>query len=212
MLPVLAVLVFSLKLALRVSSFGLFLHHPHPVLTKLFKRLVLLPTVTFTLTITFHLRPLFFVKLVLVTYSPNNDSSGVFSGLTGNSITLSMSLATYDDVLALVAVPVVVKLAAHCIDFSDSIMIGLPINGLVVRGLILVLIPVVLKLALHSFHPTLTTQLSGILSHVTFPTLVLLTAVFFIRGHTAVNRRVKRLNNAITTLVLVNVTNNIVVS
>lgn len=211
-LPVLALLVFRLKLALRARSFGLFHGHPHPVVTKLTNRVVLLPVLTFTLKRIFRLRPLFFVNVVLVTYSPNNDSSGVFSVVTGKSMTLSMSLATYDDVVALFAVPIVVRFTARFMSDGLSVSVRLPMNDLVVRGLILVLLPVMTNVLAEHCHPRVTRELRGVLSGATFPTLVLLTAVFFVRRRTAVANRFNGLNLYVSVLVLLTVKNNMILS
>lgn len=156
--------VVNVNVALVAGSFGHILGCPGTIDVNLLGRLVLLPVVNFTLTGVVPLQPRCTMKIVLLILYPNNAASGLFAFLTGNSMTLSIAVATVTDVVAMFDVPVILDFSlVRFVNTKDRFR--LPVVGAVVSLFIVAVLPVDVNVLVGHFTPEITSDSRMLISH-----------------------------------------------
>ena len=200
-LPILTLLMFDLGLSLRFGDFGKVFKNPWPIAVALFGQLVLLPSIALGLAYLFHLRPVFFIGLVLIACCPGGSSSNVFSKLAKGDVALSVTLTAISSVVTLFTIPVIMAWATRLV--GESVGIALPVGNLIKQNLVLMLLPVLLGIGLHYAWPKGAEKTDKVLTKMAFPLLLLLITIFYIQHHKTILDNIGVLGLCVTVLILV---------
>ena len=102
---VVAVVLFGIALDTRVADFGRVLHRPAPLLVGLATQVVLLPAVTFLLTLALGVSGSVALGMILVACCPAGSLSNVLTHRARGDVALSVTMTAAGNVLAIVLMP-----------------------------------------------------------------------------------------------------------
>ena len=138
---VLALIMFSIGLSLRVSEFNHLFSSPKPLFLGLFLQLIALPAITFSVTVFADLSPAFSVGFLILAACPGGLSSNFISFLLRANTALAVSLTICNSALSMITVPFIVNLALERFA-TTSVPAHLPLLPTALRIFLLVLLPV----------------------------------------------------------------------
>lgn len=201
-LPILTLLMFELRLTLRIEDFKLFRQRPRPIIAGLIGQILFLPVLAFMLGYAFRLEPLFFIGIMLIACSPGGSSSNIFSMIAKGDVALSVSLTALSSIITLFTIPVVMEFSTHLIGNHLNIDINLPVGSLIVQNLLLMLLPIITGVLVKRYCPQKAESIHKVLSKTAFPALILLATIFFIQHYATIITQFGKLGLCISVLIL----------
>lgn len=158
---ILAVVMFSIAIDLKLSDFRVLARSPKPVLVGLASQFLLLPALTYLLVIVAQPRPSVALGLMLVAACPGGNISNFITHRAGGNAALSVSMTAIATVGAILLTPLNIafwgSLYAPTAEILRATSID-PVSIAVTVGLMLVL-PLVLGILLNARRPDLTRRL-----------------------------------------------------
>lgn len=160
---VLAIVMFSIAIDLKVSDFTKLARAPKALFTGLFSQFVVLPAVTFGLILLVAPRPSVALGLILVAACPGGNISNFITHRAGGNAALSVSMTAFATVAALFLTPLNIafwgSLYGPTRDILRQTSID-PVSVAITVGVMLVL-PLCAGVALNSRRPDLTAKVRG---------------------------------------------------
>lgn len=158
---ILAVVMFSIAIDLKLSDFRVLARSPKPVLVGLASQFLLLPALTYLLVILAQPRPSVALGLMLVAACPGGNISNFITHRAGGNAALSVSMTAIATVGAILLTPLNIafwgSLYAPTAEILRATSID-PVSIAVTVGLMLVL-PLMLGILLNARRPDLTRRL-----------------------------------------------------
>ncbi|PTX03377.1 bile acid:sodium symporter family protein [Pararhodobacter aggregans] len=158
---ILAVVMFSIAIDLKLSDFKVLARSPKPVLVGLASQFLLLPALTYLLVIVAQPRPSVALGLMLVAACPGGNISNFITHRAGGNAALSVSMTAIATVGAILLTPLNIafwgSLYAPTAEILRATSID-PVSIAVTVGLMLVL-PLVLGILLNARRPDLTARI-----------------------------------------------------
>lgn len=158
---ILAVVMFSIAIDLKLSDFRVLARSPKPVLVGLASQFLLLPALTYLLVIVAQPRPSVALGLMLVAACPGGNISNFITHRAGGNAALSVSMTAIGTVGAILLTPLNIafwgSLYAPTAEILRATSID-PVSIAVTVGLMLVL-PLVLGIVLNARRPDLTRRI-----------------------------------------------------
>lgn len=158
---ILAVVMFSIAIDLKLSDFKVLARSPKPVLVGLASQFLLLPALTYLLVIVAQPRPSVALGLILVAACPGGNISNFITHRAGGNAALSVSMTAIATVGAILLTPLNIafwgSLYAPTAEILRATSID-PVSIAVTVGLMLVL-PLVLGILLNARRPDLTRRI-----------------------------------------------------
>jgi len=145
-LPLLAVIMFSMGLTLTPDDFRRALCMPKLIISGLLLQYTVMPLAALFITRLLALNPALSIGLILVGTSPGGTASNVITYLARGNVALSITLTSFSTILAIVLTPAITFLLA---DTS----LDIPAGKMLMTILYLVFIPVMLGLTVKHFFP-----------------------------------------------------------
>jgi len=158
---ILAVVMFSIAIDLKISDFRALSKAPKPLITGLFSQFIVLPALTFGLVILTQPRPSIALGLMLVAACPGGNISNFITHRAGGNSALSVSMTAFATVGAILLTPLNLafwgNLYAPTRDILRATHID-PVSVAITVGLMLVL-PLILGVMLNAKRPDVARRL-----------------------------------------------------
>lgn len=204
-IPILAVLMFSIGLSLKSDDFKKMARQPLPIAIGMFGQILLLPVLALTIATILRLPAEFAVGLVLISCCPGGSSSNIFSKLSGGDVALSVSLTALSSIITMFTLPFFMAMAMGLL--SDTVTeIHLPVGAMFGQNVILMLVPILLGAILRKTAPVTAGKVDNMLSRVAFPALILLASIFFIQHYETFAHNFQSLWLSVTLLLILSMT------
>lgn len=158
---ILAVVMFSIAIDLKLSDFKVLARSPKPVLVGLASQFLLLPALTYLLVIVAQPRPSVALGLMLVAACPGGNISNFITHRAGGNAALSVSMTAIATVGAILLTPLNIAFWGSLYAPTAAILRATtidPVSIAVTVGLMLVL-PLVLGILLNARRPDLTARI-----------------------------------------------------
>ncbi|MEN9559927.1 MAG: hypothetical protein RLZZ502_1138 [Pseudomonadota bacterium] len=107
LIQVLALMIFSVALNLRLSDFRNVAQYPMAVAAGLLAQFVLLPAATLSITLVLPIKPAVAAAMMLVAACPGGALSNVITHFGRGNLALSVSISAVSNILALVLTPLI---------------------------------------------------------------------------------------------------------
>lgn len=207
-LPIIAILTYTLGLSLKLDDFRLLIKRPLPMFVGLFGQLILLPVIAFVIAYYSNLPVIFFVGVVLIACCPGGPSSNIFTYVAKGDVALSVSMTAVSSIVALFTLPFIMALT---VDFAlaqgmtDTILgrVELPVGNLLIQNVVLMLIPILLGVATKFYFKNAAVKLEKVLSKFAFPALIFLATIFFVKHYHNIANHLDKLGLCVLALVLI---------
>lgn len=176
---VLAVVMFSIAIDLKLSDFTKLARSPKPLLTGLVSQFVLLPALTFGLVLATNPQPSIALGLILVAACPGGNISNFITHTARGNAALSVSMTAFATVGAIVLTPVNIAFWGNLYGPTREILRQTsvdPISVAITVGFMLVL-PLFLGVLLNHKRPDITAQLRGKLRFISMGIFIAFVAV-----------------------------------
>lgn len=161
----LALMIFVIMLgmgaSLTLDDFRAVARKPRGVLIGFISQFGLMPLIAFSLAIILNLHPAFAISLILIGCLPGGTTSNMFTYFARGSVALSISMTTASTILAIVMMPILLKL--YTAGFTGQITADMQATGSaaefvipvknIISSLVLVLLPVVMGMILRRKSP-----------------------------------------------------------
>ncbi|MEO9904437.1 bile acid:sodium symporter family protein [Nisaea sp.] len=152
---VLAFMMFTLGLGLRISDFGRLLTQPRDMLVGLGFQMLLLPLVGCLLVSIWPLAPEIAMGVMLIAVAPGGVTSNFLTSLARGDVALSVSLTAVASLLSVVTIPLILGMAYQQI-VGEALDGEVSIGKTAVSIFLIVTVPVLLGMAVRRFVPGLT--------------------------------------------------------
>ena len=207
-LPIIAILTYTLGLSLKLDDFRLLFKRPLPMFVGLFGQLILLPVIAFVIAYYSNLPVIFFVGVVLIACCPGGPSSNIFTYVAKGDVALSVSMTAVSSIVTLFTLPFIMALT---VDFAlaqgmtDTILgrVELPVGNLLIQNVVLMLIPILLGVATKFYFKNAAVKLEKVLSKFAFPALIFLATIFFVKHYHNIANHLDKLGLCVLALVLI---------
>jgi len=176
-LPLLALIMFSMGLSLRTEDFTRILKTPKIIALGLLLQYSVMPAAAFFISVLFNLNPLLMAGMILVGSSPGGTASNVVCYLAKGNVALSISLTTFSTLLAVALTP---WLSWAYIDAS----IHVPALDMLKSIFILIILPVASGVLINRYLHKTIQPLKNI-----FPLIAVISIVFIIAIVVALNNQ-----------------------
>ena len=161
----LALMIFIIMLgmgaSLTIDDFRAVGRRPRGVLIGFISQFGLMPFIAFSLAIILDFHPAFAIALILIGCLPGGTTSNMFTYFSRGSVALSISMTTASTLLALIMMPLLLKL--YTVDFTARITASMQAAGAetefviptgnIISSLILILVPVAMGMFLRKKSP-----------------------------------------------------------
>jgi len=158
---VLALMIFIIMLgmgaSLTINDFRAVIRSPKGVLIGFVSQFGFMPLIAFTLATILNFHPAFAISLILIGCLPGGTTSNMFTYFARGSVALSISMTTASTLLALVMMPLLLKV--YTIGFTAQISATqnaefiIP-TGNIISSLVMVLVPVIMGMILRKKSPS----------------------------------------------------------
>jgi BASS family bile acid:Na+ symporter len=189
---VLATMVFSVALELKVSDFTRVAQTPRAVLCGLIPQFVLLPVATWLVTLALDLPPNIEAAMLLVAACPGGSLSNVVTHQGRGNTALSVSISAVASVLALFLTPFNFTWMMATNPATASWMRALAIDpsDILLSLLVLLALPMTLGLALGHYQPGLTEKIRKPLGNFSLLALLAFIAIGLVRQRELLNLQI----------------------
>lgn len=174
---VLAFIMFSLGLGLRVADFARVFAYPKVFAIGLANQLILLPLVAFAIAVGFRLSPELAIGTMILAFSPGGVTSNFLARLAKGNAPVSISLTAVVSLLSVVTMPILVGLAFRHFQGSEAQELNVTMLG--IKMFLLTAVPVGIGMLLTAKAPGFTAKASKPISRIAmgFFVLVILAAI-----------------------------------
>lgn len=158
---ILAIVMFSIALDLRLSDFGRLIKSPKPMLTGIAAQFLLLPALTFLLVLALEPRPSIALGLILVAACPGGNISNFITHRAGGNAALSVSMTGVATLGAILLTPLNIGFWGSLYPPTREILRATvidPVSVAITVGLMLVL-PLCLGVLINSRLPDLAARI-----------------------------------------------------
>ncbi len=161
LIAVLALMVFSVALDLKVEDFRYVAKHPKAVLLGLLAQFALLPVATLLLTLFLDLPPAVEAAMLLVACCPGGALSNVITYFGKGNLALSLSISAVSNMLALVLTPLNFSVLIRLNPNTEKWLREIALNpmDLVVSLLLVLALPMALAITFKRYAPQLAAKL-----------------------------------------------------
>lgn len=158
---ILAIVMFSIALDLKVQDFQNALRRPRPLLAGVLAQFVALPVLTFLLVMATAPRPSIALGLILVAACPGGNISNFITARAGGNVALSVSMTAFATVAAVVLTPVNIGLWGYLYEPTRAILQDTRIDPAQVAITVsfMLVLPLVLGIALNTRRPDITARI-----------------------------------------------------
>lgn len=154
---ILAIVMFSIALDLKVSDFHRIARAPKPLLTGMFSQFIVLPALTYVLVLIVQPRASIALGLILVAACPGGNISNFITHRAGGNTALSVSMTAFATAAAILVTPLNIAFWGNMYGPSREILRATeidPVQVAITVGLMLAL-PLALGISLNSRRPEL---------------------------------------------------------
>jgi BASS family bile acid:Na+ symporter len=169
-IPLLAVIMFSMGLTLHLSDFKRALSMPKLILSGLFMQYSIMPLSALLIARLMQMEPSLTIGMILVGSAPGGTASNVITYLARGNVALSITLTSLSTLLAILLTPVITLLLA-------GTSIAVPAMQMLTSILYIVIFPVTLGLALNHYFARQITRISASLPLLAVIAIVLIIAI-----------------------------------
>jgi len=174
-IPLLAIIMFSMGLTLNIIDFKRALAMPKLIFTGLLLQYCIMPLTALLIARVLQLDPAMTIGMILVGACPGGTASNVITYLAKGNVALSISLTSLSTLLAIVLTPAITLLIADA-------SIDVPAGNMLTSIFYIVILPVASGLTINHYFSR---QLKAITPHL--PLLAILAIVLIIAIITALN-------------------------
>lgn len=176
---VLALILLGVALDTRVEDFRRAVRHPFAILVVVIAQFLVLPAITFALTLALDLRESLALGLILVACCPPGNVSNILTHRAGGDVAMSVSMTAVGNVLAIFLMPLNLAFWGGLHPSAQHLMreIALDPWDMLVEILLVIGIPFVIGLTVTHFWPRLADRARRIVGPVAFLGLVGVIAV-----------------------------------
>ncbi|TVR03498.1 MAG: bile acid:sodium symporter family protein [Deltaproteobacteria bacterium] len=152
---ILALIMFGVALSLEVEDFRRVAHRPRAPLVALSAQFILLPALTWVLTLVLAVPPSVALGMILVSTCPGGNMSNFFTLLGRGNTALSVTVTAVGTLLAIVMTPLNVTFWGGLSADTRAVLTSLHVNpmDMVTTVLLVVGLPLVLGMAIRHFRP-----------------------------------------------------------
>ncbi len=154
---ILAIVMFSIALDLKIGDFHRIARAPRPLLTGMFSQFVVLPALTYVLVLVVQPRASIALGLILVAACPGGNISNFITHRAGGNTALSVSMTAFATAAAILVTPLNIAFWGSLYGPSRKILHETaidPVQIAITVGLMLVL-PLILGILLNTRRPEL---------------------------------------------------------
>ncbi|MAB75159.1 MAG: bile acid:sodium symporter [Verrucomicrobiales bacterium] len=169
---ILAFIMFSLGVGLRVNDFTRVIKFPKAFGTGLFNQLILLPLVAFGIVTAFKISPELAVSVMILSFCPGGVTSNVLTRLANGNTPLSISLTAVTSLLSIITVPLLVAVSVKHFMGEHEAQINVTLLG--IKMFLLTAVPVGLGMLLRAKAPSLVEKISRTISRIAMVLFVLI--------------------------------------
>lgn len=183
---ILAIVMFSIALDIRLSQFGALLRAPKPVLVGFASQFLVLPALTFLLVLIFQPRPSIALGLMMVAACPGGNISNFITHRAGGNAALSVSMTAIATICAIFLTPANLALWGSLYEPTRAILQETFIDPVSVAFTVMVLLVLPLSLGM-----TVNAKMPALAARIRRPMQILSMVIFgiFIIGILAGNWR-----------------------
>jgi BASS family bile acid:Na+ symporter len=203
LLPLLlALMMFTMGLAVTRQDFGRILRMPQLILFGLLCQLLLLPATGFLIARAFTLTPELAIGFIAICACPGGVLSNYVAFKAQGNVALSVSLTLFSSVITVFSIPLFMNLAQSWLDISQSAF-SLPLIDTMVSIAKITLLPIALGMALRSFKENLADSLAPYLNR--FCSLALIGYILYLwfQQRDSIMAAAQKIGLAVTALVCV---------
>ncbi len=169
---ILAFIMFSLGVGLRVSDFTRVIKFPKAFGTGLFNQLILLPLIAFGIVTAFKISPELAVSIMILAFCPGGVTSNVLTRLANGNTPLSISLTAVTSLLSIITVPILVAVSMK--HFMGEHEAQINVTSLGIKMFLLTGVPVGLGMFLKARAPGVVEKISRMVSRIAIVLFVLI--------------------------------------
>ncbi|MBP82361.1 MAG: bile acid:sodium symporter [Verrucomicrobiales bacterium] len=169
---ILAFIMFSLGVGLRVSDFTRVIKFPKAFGTGLFNQLILLPLIAFGIVTAFKISPELAVSIMILAFCPGGVTSNVLPRLANGNTPLSISLTAVTSLLSIITVPILVAVSVK--HFMGEYEAQINVTSLGIKMFLLTGVPVGLGMFLKARAPGVVEKISRMVSRIAIVLFVLI--------------------------------------
>lgn len=169
---ILAFIMFSLGLGLRVNDFTRVIKFPIAFGSGLLNQLILLPLIAFGIVTAFKISPELAVSVMILSFCPGGVTSNVLTRLANGNTPLSISLTAVTSLLSIITVPILVAVSVkHFMGEHDA---QINVTSLGIKMFLLTAVPVGLGMLLKAKAPEVVEKISRTVSRIAMVLFVLI--------------------------------------
>ncbi|MFT5467154.1 MAG: BASS family bile acid:Na+ symporter [Verrucomicrobiales bacterium] len=161
---VLAFIMFSLGLGLRLADFARVFKYPKVFTIGLLNQLILLPLVAYGIVLTFRLSPELAIGTMILAFSPGGVTSNLLARLAKGNAPVSISLTAVVSLLSVITVPILVGLTFK--HFQGDATQEIDVTMLGVKMFLLTAVPVGLGMLLTAKTSGFVEKASKVISNI----------------------------------------------
>ncbi|MBW8638552.1 bile acid:sodium symporter family protein [Hoeflea sp. WL0058] len=152
---ILAIVMFSIALDLRLSDFRRLLHAPKALVVGLCSQFIVLPVLTFLMILVLQPRPSIALGLILVAACPGGNISNFITHRAGGNAALSVSMTAFATVGAIALTPANIALWGNLYEPTRKILETTFIDPVYVAITVafMLILPLFLGIALNTWRP-----------------------------------------------------------
>ena len=153
---VLALIMFGIALDVAPRDFKIVVKHPKPFIVAILAQLLVLPAVTFALTLILPVTPSMALGMILVACCPPGNISQVLTHRSGGNVALSVSMTAVGNLLYIVAMPLSIAFWGSLHPTAHELLRRVELNtGQLLLDVFLIIgLPFVLGLLIRAKFPT----------------------------------------------------------
>lgn len=158
---ILAIVMFSIALDLRLQDFKEALRTPKPLFVGMVSQFFILPALTFLLVIMAQPRPSIALGLILVAACPGGNISNFITSRAGGNVALSVSLTAFATVGAIVLTPLNIGFWGYLYEPTRALLRETHIDPVQVAVTIsfMLVLPLILGITLNTRRPDITARI-----------------------------------------------------
>lgn len=156
---VLGLIMLGVALDVTVEDFAVVLRKPKPMIIAIIAQLLVLPAVTFGLTLILPVTPSMALGMILVACCPPGNISQVLTHRAGGNVALSVSMTAVGNVLYIFALPLSVAFWGSLREDTKALLHVVSLNGwqMLVEILLIIGLPFVVGMVVRNRLPRLAT-------------------------------------------------------
>lgn len=174
------VIMFSLGLSLTIHDFSRIVTHPKAFALGLFSQMIMLPAIGFLIASSFGLTPELALGLVILSLCPGGATANLLTQIAHGDVALSISVTSVSTLLAVVTMPLMVKvMAGHFLGVEAS---HVNVTALGLSMLALTALPVCGAMAIRHFAQRFAVAIERTVSRVALALVVVVIGIVLVQN------------------------------